>query len=215
MNRYYGYRLGLQGEKKNDQKVHKTSLDKIQVWEDPRVRLIKKKYIKKRTVLDIGCNAGYLTIAIASQLRPRMILGIDLDGILISKARKMLSFRANELSRKRSWQNDFTSSHLIERKTQEEKAAKVKPLETGLNEDKMRDDEFDFDSEEESPLISFSGYHFKEHSIYEDEGIVATDGGLNPMTSPSFSSFPYNVYFKTENFITDRHFAQQYDTITW
>ena len=145
-----------------------------------------------------------------------MILGIDLDGILISKARKMLSFRANELRRNcRVGQMEFISSYFIERRKQEEVATKVKSLETDLDEEKMNDDEFDSDSAEELPLISFAGYHFREHSIYEDEGIIGKDGGTKTAANTSFSSFPYNVYFKTENFITERHFAQQYDTITW
>ena len=33
----------------------------------------------------------------AEKFRPRMILGIDIDGILINKARKLVSTRANEL----------------------------------------------------------------------------------------------------------------------
>lgn len=60
--------------------------------------MLKKQYFRKKIILDIGCNAGYLTIALAHQFRPRMMLGIDLDGSLIAKARKVLSFRANELS---------------------------------------------------------------------------------------------------------------------
>ena len=107
------------------------------------------------------------------------------------------------------------SPYFIEKKKQEEITTRVKSLETDLDEEKMSEEEFDSDSEEESPLISFAGYHFREHSIYEDEGIIGKGGGTKAVASPSFSSFPYNVYFKTENFITDRHFAQQYDTITW
>ena len=51
--------------------------------------MLKKQYFRKKIVLDIGCNAGYLTIALAHQFRPRMIFGIDLDGVLIAKARKV------------------------------------------------------------------------------------------------------------------------------
>ena len=71
------------------------------MWNDPRLSILKKKYIRKRTVLDIGCNAGYLTIAMAKELRPRLMFGIDLDGILISKARKVLNLRAQEVCRRR------------------------------------------------------------------------------------------------------------------
>lgn len=59
---------------------------------------MKKKYFKKRDVLDIGCNAGYFTISLAEHFHPRMIVGIDIDGILVQKARKVLQARAVELS---------------------------------------------------------------------------------------------------------------------
>lgn len=59
---------------------------------------MKKKYFKKKDILDIGCNAGYFTISLAEHFHPKMILGIDIDGILIHKARKVLVERNAELS---------------------------------------------------------------------------------------------------------------------
>ena len=59
---------------------------------------MKKKYFKKRDALDIGCNAGYFTFSLAEHFRPRMIVGIDIDGILVQKARKVVQARAVELS---------------------------------------------------------------------------------------------------------------------
>ena len=60
---------------------------------------MKKKYFKKKDILDIGCNAGYFTISLAEHFHPKMILGIDIDGILIQKARRVIIERAAELSR--------------------------------------------------------------------------------------------------------------------
>ncbi|GMT14501.1 hypothetical protein PFISCL1PPCAC_5798, partial [Pristionchus fissidentatus] len=68
-DRYYGHRLT------NGQK-------------DPRLAVLKREWFEKRTVLDIGCNAGFLTLSIAKEYCPRRILGIDIDAHLIGVARK-------------------------------------------------------------------------------------------------------------------------------
>eukprot|EP01135_Chromosphaera_perkinsii_P004167 Nk52_evm74s270 gene=Nk52_evmTU74s270 len=73
-NRYYGYR-------------NKGELDE----EDPRLSIFKRGYITGKRVLDIGCNVGKLTIDIARTLQPKSILGIDIDHVLIKRARKFAS----------------------------------------------------------------------------------------------------------------------------
>ena len=65
------------------------------------------------------------------------------------------------------------------------------------------------ESDDEKRLLSFSHYHFKEASIYEDSTKMDVEN------KTLFKAFPYNVYFKVENFLTDQHYMQQYDTITW
>jgi 7SK snRNA methylphosphate capping enzyme len=40
--------------------------------------------------LDIGCNAGELTVAIAQRYAPQHILGVDIDGSLVRRARAHL-----------------------------------------------------------------------------------------------------------------------------
>ena len=40
-----------------------------------------------------------MTISLAEKFHPRMITGIDLDGKLITKARKLVSSRSNEIRR--------------------------------------------------------------------------------------------------------------------
>lgn len=46
---------------------------------------------KDKDVLDIGCNVGHMTIAVAQRLHPKSILGIDIDKNLIARARQNLS----------------------------------------------------------------------------------------------------------------------------
>uniref|UniRef100_A0A914VUR5 RNA methyltransferase n=1 Tax=Plectus sambesii TaxID=2011161 RepID=A0A914VUR5_9BILA len=68
-NRYYGKRLK---EKE----------------EDPRFKLINREFIEDKSVLDIGCNVGFLTLKMAKDMAPRRITGVDIDGQLVGIARK-------------------------------------------------------------------------------------------------------------------------------
>ncbi|OZC11964.1 hypothetical protein X798_01145 [Onchocerca flexuosa] len=55
---------------------------------DPRMKVLKKEWFEKKSVLDIGCNVGYLTLSIAKEYQPRNIVGIDIDAHLVGVARK-------------------------------------------------------------------------------------------------------------------------------
>lgn len=73
-NRYYGYRL--EGS-------------------DPRFRFFDPDWFRGKDVLDIGCNVGEVTMSIARDMAPKSIFGLDIDNMLISKARKLLKQYAN------------------------------------------------------------------------------------------------------------------------
>ncbi|KAF7632592.1 Bin3-type SAM domain-containing protein, partial [Meloidogyne graminicola] len=53
-----------------------------------RLDLLPKEWFIKKRILDVGCNAGHLTLEIAKQLNPSWILGIDIDDHLVGVARK-------------------------------------------------------------------------------------------------------------------------------
>lgn len=57
-------------------------------FSDYRLGLIDKSWICGSDVLDIGCNAGHLTLLLARDHHPRKIVGIDIDPILIQIAQK-------------------------------------------------------------------------------------------------------------------------------
>ena len=48
------------------------------------------EYFKGKVVLDIGCNSGFITINLARKLLPASVLGIDIDGSLVDKAKRDL-----------------------------------------------------------------------------------------------------------------------------
>ncbi|XP_029375984.1 7SK snRNA methylphosphate capping enzyme isoform X2 [Echeneis naucrates] len=93
-NKYYGYRNPGASE-------------------DPRVRLLRPEWFEGKDVLDLGCNAGHLTIYIAKMLRPARILGLDIDSGLVHAARKNIRHYLSELQTQEA-----------RRATQEKKSAK-------------------------------------------------------------------------------------------
>ena len=70
-NRYYGYR-------------NQSNQDN----QDLRLTKFKKEWFFNKTVLDIGCNVGYVTCFIACNFNPKKIVGIDIDPELIKSAKK-------------------------------------------------------------------------------------------------------------------------------
>ncbi|EFP07516.1 hypothetical protein GCK72_006587 [Caenorhabditis remanei] len=55
---------------------------------DKRLSAFDKAWFEHKSILDIGCNVGFLTLSIAKDFSPRRILGIDIDEHLIGVARK-------------------------------------------------------------------------------------------------------------------------------
>ncbi|KAJ4787873.1 Pre-miRNA 5'-monophosphate methyltransferase [Rhynchospora pubera] len=65
---YYGYRIDRNAN------------------EDPRLAVFTKEWFEGKDCLDIGCNQGNVTIAIAKKFKCRSIVGIDIDKGLIDNA---------------------------------------------------------------------------------------------------------------------------------
>ncbi|XP_055536706.1 7SK snRNA methylphosphate capping enzyme bin3 [Wyeomyia smithii] len=72
-DRYYGYR-------------------NLNEFIDVRLKVfLRNPYLfREKDVLDIGCNVGLMTIAVAKMLHTKSITGVDIDSKLISKARRNL-----------------------------------------------------------------------------------------------------------------------------
>ena len=77
---YYGYRH--------------SSTDKI----DSRLLMLKREWFEGSRVLDIGCNAGLVSIEIAQHFNPISVEGVDIDPSLIRKARQNLRLKASRCS---------------------------------------------------------------------------------------------------------------------
>lgn len=59
---------------------------------DVRLKIFRRHVhlFKNKDVLDIGCNVGLMTLAIAKHLSPKSIVGVDIDKSLISLAKNKL-----------------------------------------------------------------------------------------------------------------------------
>lgn len=58
--------------------------------EDPRLKLLQRPWFEGKLCLDIGSNAGHLTVAIAKNFAPCRITGIEIDSKLVRVAWKNL-----------------------------------------------------------------------------------------------------------------------------
>lgn len=94
-NRYYGYR-------------------NPKVPDDPRLKLFHREWFQDKTVLDIGCNIGNITLELARSFSPKHVLGIDIDSSLIRAANKSLRCTIQENIRKKPTQSsDFPMSFMV------------------------------------------------------------------------------------------------------
>lgn len=64
---------------------------------DIRLKVLEKhKYLfRGKDVLDIGCNSGHLTLAIARDFEPNKVVGLDIDRQLINMARTNIKHYVN------------------------------------------------------------------------------------------------------------------------
>ena len=94
-NHYYGYR-------------------NPKVPNDPRLKLFHREWFQDKTVLDIGCNIGNITLEVARDFSPKHALGIDIDSSLIRAANKYLRCAIQEnISKTPKLSSDFPMSFMM------------------------------------------------------------------------------------------------------
>ena len=52
----------------------------------PPLQVFERSWFARRRCLDVGCNEGVITLAVAARFHPASMLGCDIDGALIGKA---------------------------------------------------------------------------------------------------------------------------------
>lgn len=87
-SRYYGYQ-GFYGDRWEG---------RIGAEDDPRLRLLEADWFRGKRVLDVGCGAGHVTLAVARWFGPAHILGVELDARLVRAANQnILHFLSHDL----------------------------------------------------------------------------------------------------------------------
>lgn len=157
-SKYYGYRyMGL-----ND---------------DPRLKVMRREWFQGQTVLDIGCNAGHVTLFIAKHWTPRRIVGMDIDGGLIYTARQNIK-------------NYLADTQLIKDNDKNKDADTNTPGEVSGN-------------NKEAEIENNSGVcpESQSTSHVPESPLISTP--LSQTSSESPGNFPDNVCFVRANYVLD------------
>lgn len=184
---------------------------------------------KDKDILDIGCNAGHMTIAVAQKLNPKSILGIDIDKNLISQARKNLThyqrIPENELCSKLKY-SEGTNENIHfnsfpERKRNKNQIRSKEREKLDSNQAVYFPISFSncfgslpiINHKSESPWSSpASNSQKNSDSLYKD----FKESAVTVVNNESDSSpFPENVSFRTSNYAVTEDVSdkQQYDLI--
>ncbi|TMW63872.1 hypothetical protein Poli38472_014832 [Pythium oligandrum] len=190
---YYNYRLG---------QAQAGALE-----DDPRLSVLQQEWFQGKRGIDVGCNSGDVTIAIAKRFAPSYIMGVDVDPQLISRARGQL----RDLVQKQQVEDAFRAIAADPSADSQDKSsatdstkdteAKLLPKD-GSAEEAAATNVFT----DEMPL-SFRLWkppQQPKHHTPQDLG-KASRG----------DEFPFNVVFKREDIVNDKHVGTGYDFITW
>lgn len=190
---------------------------------------------KDKDILDIGCNAGHMTISVARKLNPKSIVGIDIDKNLISRARKNLThfqrIPENELSSKYRYSEGANETFHHFNSIAEKK--RIKSHVRSREREKQDSNQADYfpisfstcfgslpniNQKLESPWSSPASKSLKESSVVAANIENDSSRSVNENGNKNLWSFPENVTFRTFNYaVTDESQMvsdkQQYDLI--
>ncbi|XP_028997524.1 7SK snRNA methylphosphate capping enzyme isoform X2 [Betta splendens] len=185
---YYGYH-GFYGE------------GRVGTEEDPRLCLLEDKWFRDKTVLDVGCAAGHMTLSIARRFSPTHILGVELDRQLVHAANQNIRhFLSHDLVVEERGRTRGTVLLTIKGENQDTEILE----EEGEQEEKDKKRGHEEVVEEALSLLSF----------------MVTRGPLSapPLFLPPSSSsrFPNNITFIQGDYVSERVVwpgGGQYDVI--
>lgn len=144
---------------------------------DERIGYLKKEWFEGRSVLDIGCNRGHITYAIARLFSPKFIVGIDIDLKMINMANRDLHLHLEDGVMKEA------------RKFRQQRAAKLK----------LGGDNNYVEDSKQFPLSSYiaQGPLIAENKEGDKEGFKKEE-------SVELQSFPNNIVFVEHNYVLSR-----------
>lgn len=149
---------------------------RVGVEEDPRLRLLEADWFRDKKVLDVGCGAGHMMLAVARRFDPAHILGVELDKRLVHAAKQNV--------------RHFLSHDLVVEERRRRRTAKREEKET---EEKKEEDVEEVMEEFQQALSLLS----LPLSFRVSRGPVSAPPLLPPSSSSSSlsSRFPNNITF--------------------
>lgn len=169
--------------------------------QDDRVSVISSALLSHGSnlnILDVGCNDGRLTIALANAKAMRQMVGIDIDGKLVSCARKNLSTVTTQFMKQRPHKEVPLSCRVVQRYPKDMNKVAEDVREHIRKETALPDASEEQKVEEEEKAVS------KAYTEYNH--------------AKSAYRFPFNITFRCEDFASSTpartaNEAETYDVI--
>lgn len=193
---------------------------------DVRLKIfMQNSYLfRGKTMLDIGCNVGHMTVAVAKKLQPKTIVGIDIDSHLIARARHNLSLYV-KLPAETSSDQIQSVSEVHGRSTRSRNQSNNMMFHQNRRFKDQHNDYYPI-----SFPICYGGIPNGRQSNKSDsdhqDATTSTNTTTDTRTSTvtvdkpisTYEQFPHNVFFKTMNYATTDESqlivdTQQYDLI--
>ncbi|KAF1336467.1 RNA methyltransferase, partial [Globisporangium splendens] len=222
---YYTFRLG--------------QLRQGELEEDPRLAVLEAQWFAGKRGLDIGCNSGDLTLAIAKRFEPSYLLGIDVDAQLVSLARTNLKGVIEQMRIEKAFKTiPAAQASGANGAAYANGAATEKETGTSISSDGSNEiaptNEVETQKgkeSEQSPLSTDSdagttaaAENAKPDAFANEMPLSFRLWKLSEQTGESLprslgkastgTTFPLNVVFKREDIVTDMHAGKDYDFIT-
>eukprot|EP00066_Takifugu_rubripes_P025857 XP_011615123.1 PREDICTED: 7SK snRNA methylphosphate capping enzyme-like isoform X1 [Takifugu rubripes] len=193
---YYGYH-GFYGDGREA---------RVGAEEDPRLRLLEADWFRDKKVLDVGCGAGHLTLAVARKFNPSHILGVELDEQLVHAAKQNIRhFLSHDLVvTERNGPTPAPTSSCPSRTVEEGGGTGKVAAAEGMQADHVQEFQRALSLLNSFPL-----------SLRASRGPLSAPPLLLPPSSSS-SRFPNNVTFIQGNYVSSQHKwpgRGQYDVI--
>eukprot|EP01138_Halocafeteria_seosinensis_P011885 gb/GECG01012147.1/.p1 GENE.gb/GECG01012147.1/~~gb/GECG01012147.1/.p1 ORF type:complete len:532 (+),score=93.91 gb/GECG01012147.1/:1-1596(+) len=202
---YKGFQVGGAG--------YSDKWDEEEVFADRRLMRLDPELFSNANVLDIGCNAGYVPIAIAEKFSPRFVLGVDIDPLLIKRARKLVRERATMLMCRDNEEQGIGAGGENEHETEEAASASAGAAASSSSvELKQRLNGPSHSQQQNHNHDNSAGGMATEHehekncgkrfplSLPITHGIISKQPTL-PAKEQQRSTFPFNVLFRHEDFL--------------
>ncbi|KAJ0395475.1 hypothetical protein P43SY_004738 [Pythium insidiosum] len=187
---YYNYRLGPHGHGEI-------------VADDPRLAVLERDWFAGKRGLDVGCNSGDLTIAIAKTFAPAYLLGVDVDPELIARARGQLKDIMQRGQLEGALQVVAASTA---RSADAADAADMATEPSDAHPDAGDKDAGTAGAAAAELPLSFKLWKTPVHSKSSAPKVLGKVA--------LGSEFPRNVVFKREDIVKDTHAGKDYDFIT-